>query len=324
MKATAWAPVNLALIKYWGKKDKDLNLPWNSSISVNLSSLYTITTVEFSKKYRRDTVIIDGEKKKNEVDRVIQHIERIRSQVDTEDRVKIVTRNNFPKGTGIASSASGFAALTLAATSALNLKLSEKDLSTLARLGSGSACRSIPSGFVEWKKGDKNNSYAKTIFSKDHWSIRIATIILDEQPKEISSTQGHLLALSNPFFKVRLKNINKKIIALKQAIKNKDFINFGKIIEQETLEMHAIMMTSNPPLLYFSGNTVFFIKKIFLLRKKRLPVFFTLDAGPNLHLFFLSKNEKQIKKVLDEDKNIKKYYISEVATGAHLVSDHLF
>lgn len=324
MKATAWAPVNLALIKYWGKRDKDLNLPCNISISVNLSSLYTITTVDFSRKYVRDIVIIDGEKNKKEIYRVIQHIERIRLLGDTKDKVKIVSQNNFPKGTGIASSASGFAALTLAATSALNLKLSQKELSLLARLGSGSACRSIPSGFVEWKKGDKNNSYGKTIFSKNYWMIKVATIILDEQPKEISSTQGHLLATSNPFFKVRLKNINKKIIALKQTIKNKDFINFGKIIEQEALEIHAIMITSNPPLVYFSGKTISLIKKVFQLRKKGLPIFFTLDAGPNPHLFFLSKNEKQIKKVLDEDKNIKRYYISKVADGAQLISDHLF
>lgn len=324
MKKTAWAPVNIALIKYWGKKDKKLNLPYNSSISVNLSNLYTITTVEFSQKYKENEVLINGERDDKETQRVINHIERIKELKKTKMKAKIVSQNNFPKGVGIASSASGFAALTLGATSALCLSLNQRKLSILARLGSGSACRSIPSGFVEWQAGDNNHSFAKTIFPQDYWSIKIATLIFETQPKEVSSSQGHLLAETSPFFKSRLENINRKINNLKKAIEKRNFVKFGEIIEQEALELYAIMLTSNPPLIYWEGETLAFVKKIFWLRKNGFFVFFTIDAGPNIHLFYLKKDEDKLKKILDEDKNIKEYFLNSVGRGAYLTNHHLF
>lgn len=324
MKATAWAPVNIALIKYWGKRDKDLNLPYNSSISVNLSDLYTLTTVEFSKKYKQDEVLINGEKKEDEVKRVIKHINRIRSLAKMNDKAKIFSKNNFPKAAGIASSASGFAGLTLAATSALNLNLSKRELSLLARLGSGSACRSIPSGFVEWREGDNDHSFARTIFAKDYWRIKIATIIFDNQKKEVSSSQGHLLAPTSPFFKIRLQNIKKKTADLKKAIKQKNFIKFGEIVEQEALEMHAIMLTSKPSLIYWNDKTITMIKKIFWLRKNGLNIFFTIDAGPNIHIFYLAKDEKKLKEILNNEKIIFNYYLSRVEEGAKITNNHLF
>lgn len=324
MKKTAWAPVNIALIKYWGKKNKEFNLPYNSSISVNLSHLYTVTTVDFSCHYQKDEVLINGKREEKESQRVIKHIDRIRLLARKKIRVKVVSQNNFPKGVGIASSASGFAALTLAATSALGLNFNQKKLSLLARLGSGSACRSIPSGFVEWKTGDKNNSFAKTIFSKDHWLIKVATIVLETRMKEVSSSEGHLLAPKSLFFKTRLKNINNRINDLKKAILKKNFIEFGRIIEQEALEMHAIMLTSQPPLIYWNEKTIAFLKKIFWLRKNGLLIFFTIDAGPNIHLFYLPKDEKKLIKIFKEDKNISQYFLSSVAKGTYLINDHLF
>src|SRR3982074_336513 len=143
MKATALAPSNIAFIKYWGKKDEDLRLPENGSISMNLSNLLTTTTVEFDPNYKDDEIFIN-----DDLDylmarkRVIAHLDRIRSKAKIKDKAKVVSKNNFPSGTGLSSSASGFAALTVAAASAAGLKLSEKELSVLARLGSGSACRS--------------------------------------------------------------------------------------------------------------------------------------------------------------------------------------
>src|SRR3989344_1854780 len=150
MKATAVAPSNIAFIKYWGRKDEVLRLPENGSISLNLSNLLTMTTVEFSEKYNEDSVIYNGKQEELVGNRAIKHVERIRQKAKIKLKVKVVTQSNFPPGVGLSSSASGFAALTLAGTKAAGLTLSEKELSILARQGSGSACRSIPDGFVEW------------------------------------------------------------------------------------------------------------------------------------------------------------------------------
>src|SRR3989344_8520297 len=150
MKAKAVAPSNIAFVKYWGRKDETLRLPENGSISMNLSGLQTTTIVEFSDKLEEDEIIINGVKEDLENNRAVKHLDRVRGLANIKTKAKVVTENNFPTGTGLSSSASGFAALTLAAAVAAGLKLSEKELSILARQGSGSACRSIPDGFVEW------------------------------------------------------------------------------------------------------------------------------------------------------------------------------
>jgi diphosphomevalonate decarboxylase len=325
MKKTAWAPVNLALIKYWGRINDKLRLPANSSLSVNLSNLFTITTVEFSPAYKRDEVIIDGEKKEKAVERVRQHLDLIRKLSGKNFFAKVISQNNFPKGTGIASSASGFAALTLAATKALNLNLSEKELSIIARLGSGSASRSIPDGFVEWKKGDKSeDSFSYSVFSQNHWpQLRIATLILETKEKKVSSTEGHRLAPTSPFFNRRIKLIDKKIKQLKESIKKRNFQLFGSIIEQEALEMHAIMLTSQSPLMYWSTATLDLMKRVWHLRQSGVKIYFTLDAGPNLHLFYLENESENVVKRLKHRK-INRIVINKIARGARLVNNQLF
>ena len=148
MKATAIAPSNIAFIKYWGKKDEDLKIPENGSISMNLSNLLTTTTVEFNSEFKEDSILVNNKVDVKETNKVIKHLDLIRKKANIFLKVKVVSKNNFPDGTGLSSSASGFAALTLAATKAIGLDLNEKELSSLARQGSGSACRSIPDGFV--------------------------------------------------------------------------------------------------------------------------------------------------------------------------------
>ncbi|MCG2691595.1 diphosphomevalonate decarboxylase [Microgenomates group bacterium] len=191
MKATAFAPVNVALIKYWGKRDEKLRLPVNSSLSVNLTKMGTVTTVEWIKGLKQDGAD----------ERMIRHLDRIRGLAQINLSAKVVTENNFPAGAGLSSSASGLAALTLAGTAAAGLKLNEKELSRLARLGSGSACRSIPDGWVEWVRGNDQTSYAKTIFPADYWDLRVLVVILSQQEKKVSSTDGQALAKTSAFFK---------------------------------------------------------------------------------------------------------------------------
>ncbi|MBI4999258.1 diphosphomevalonate decarboxylase [Candidatus Gottesmanbacteria bacterium] len=331
MKATAVAPANIAFIKYWGKKDPSINLPFNDSISMNLSRCLTTTTVEFSQKYKqsfssnkRDEVYIRDEGKRA-TQRVVDHLERIRKLGKSRLRAKVVSFNSFPSGVGIASSASGFAALTLAATVALGLKLSERQLSILARLGSGSACRSVPDGFVEWKKGESSQtSYALSLAPEDFWDLRDIVVIVSLKKKKTSSLSGHAAALTSPYFKERLKNLPKRILKVKEAIESKDICLLGETSEEEAIDLHIIAMTSKPPIFYWEGKTLEIIKRVKEWREEGLAVYFTIDAGPNVHLICQGKDEEKVLKKLKEIKGIKQIIINKPAVGVRLVKEHLF
>ncbi len=319
MKATAIAPSNIAFIKYWGKKDEELKLPENGSISMNLSNLLTTTTVEFSPEFKEDLVIINGKSNSKQSSRVLEQLNLIRKKVNMFQKAKVVSVNNFPDGTGLSSSASGFAALTLAATKASGLNLNEKELSILARQGSGSACRSIPDGFVEWI-----GEGAKSIYPPEHWKICDVVAIVSTDKKETSSTDGQKFASSSPFFQTRLKNINEKIIRFKKALEAKSFTEFGKIIEEEALELHAIMLTSTPSLIYLrpaSLELMMFVKK---WRTEGLEVYFTLNTGQDIHLIVEEKNSEALTKKLKNIKTVKNIIINKPSIGARLTEKHLF
>nr|MBP8591486.1 diphosphomevalonate decarboxylase [Candidatus Shapirobacteria bacterium] len=190
-KATAKAPSNIAFIKYWGRKDEKLRLPANDSLSMNLSNVFTITTVEFSPLLKNDRVEMVGGINEEGEERIIAHLDRVRRRAGTTLSARVRTKNNFPPGTGIASSASGFAALTLAATTAAGLKLSRRELSILTRQGSGSACRSIPDGFVEWKAGSSSQtSYAYSLFPPSWWQMSDIIATCGETSKKITYSEG--------------------------------------------------------------------------------------------------------------------------------------
>jgi diphosphomevalonate decarboxylase len=325
MKATAIAPSNIAFIKYWGKKDEELRLPSNGSVSVNLSGLKTTTTVEFSKDFIQDLIIIDGKQDTKKEVRVIYHLDRIRKLAGFKHKAKVISKNNFPIASGLASSASGFAALTVASVYAAGLSLSEKELTVLARTGSGSACRSIPDGFVEWFEGkDNNSSYAVSIFPPEYWDINIVSVLITKKEKDISSSKGQELAKTSPFFSARLDKIAAKIIKLKQLIKRKDFVKFGELIEEEALELHAITMTSTPSILYLQPETIKIINLIWEWRRKGLLVYFTIDAGPNLHLICQKTDLNKLLGKLKPIKGIKKLIVSNPSIGTKLTNNHLF
>lgn len=229
MKATAMAPANIALIKYWGKKDEKLRLPLNSSISINLSEIFTCTTVEYADDLAEDLFLLDQKViQGKERERVVVHLNNIRKLAGIKLKARVESKNNFPKGTGLASSASGFAALTLASAKAAGLDLSEKQLSVLARIGSGSACRSISSGFVEWKQGvSHSSSYAYSLYPPEYWDVADVVAVVGEVNKSVPSTQGQTLAQSSPFLEVRLSGMVQKLAELKLALKHKDFTKIG-------------------------------------------------------------------------------------------------
>lgn len=321
MKATAKAPANIAFIKYWGKRNAKLRLPMNSSISMNLTEIFTITSVEFNHKLKEDLVRIDGKViSDEEKERVVKHLNRVRRLAKFRLKAKVESHNNFPKGTGLASSASGFAALTLAASKAAGLNLTEKQLSILSRIGSGSACRSVPSGFVEWKVGNTNeSSYARPLHPPDYWGICDVIVIVGRKSKKVGSTEGHALIESSPFFKTRLSGMKKKVDEIKTAMKEKDFSKFGEILEEEAINMHLIMMTSKPALYYWTPETLKIMLKVIEWRDQGLESYFTIDAGPNVHIICQKQNVDKIKARLAKLVGIKQVIINYPAEGARIL-----
>lgn len=325
MKVSAVAPSNIAFSKYWGRKDEKLRLAENGSISMCTSNLLTTTTIEFSENYRHDEVIINSEKRTSEVSRVIQHLDRIRELAKIKLFAKVVSENNFPTATGLSSSASSFAALTVAAVKAAGLDLNEKELSILARLGSGSACRSIPSGFVEWLDGDTSeSSFAKSIFPPNHWEIADVVAVVSEGRKEISTSKAHQSAASSIFLPLRVSKMKQKNKKLKELIQKKDFTRFGELIEAEALELHAIMITQSPPLIYLLPNTILLFKLVHFWRKEGLEVYFTINTGQDVHLIIAQKDINKLKKKLKEIPEIKSIIVNYPSQGARVIDTHLF
>ena len=325
MKATAVAPSNIAFIKYWGKKDEILRLPENGSISMSLSNLLTVTTVEFNANYKEDVIIINNQKEENQGNRVIKHLDRIRKIAKINYKAKVVTKNNFPAGTGLSSSASGLAALTVAAVKAAGLDLSEKELSILARLGSGSACRSIPNGFVEWLGGDTNEtSFAVSLYPANYWDIADVVAIVSKDKKEVSTTEGQKLAPSSPFFSIRLARIKEKINLIKKYMKEKNFRAFGELVEQEALELHAVMLTSTPSLIYWLPGTLKVIHAVKKWRWDGLQVYFTINTGQDIHLICQKKDVEKVVKKLEEIFDVQNTIVNYPSNGAHIISENLF
>lgn len=325
MKATALAYSNIAFIKYWGKSDLQLRLPLNSSISMNLSNLQTTTTVEFSLELKNDDIAIDGKKNAKAQQRIIAHLDRFRKLANTNEFSKVVSVNNFPSSTGLSSSASGFAALTLAAANALSLNLPEKELSVLARLGSGSASRSIPRGFVEWIKGEnQDSSYAYSLFPENHWNIVDIVVIVSNDKKQTPTSAAQNFVFTSPFINARLDRIDKKIKELKNIISEKNFENFGELIESESLEFHAIIMTQNPSFIYLYPETLNLMHAVRKWRQDGLPVYFTINTGHNIHLICEQKNKDNVLRKLKQLKFINKTIINYPAGPAKLINKHLF
>jgi diphosphomevalonate decarboxylase len=322
MKITAKAPANIAFIKYWGKRNEKLRIPANSSISMNLSNAFSITSVDFDSKFKEDVIKIDGiVSVGSEKDRVVTQLDLIRKISGKSRYAEVVSDNNFPKASGIASSASGFAALTLAASLSAGLKLSKKDLSILARLGSGSACRSIPDGFVEWKEGSvSKDSYACSLYPADYWNICDAIAIIGQTSKKVSSTEGHMLAQSSPFYRTRILGMLSKVREIKLALKNKDFTKFGEILEAEAINMHTVMMTSNPALYYWLPKTLEIILNVGDWRKKGIEAYFTIDAGPNVHIICEEKNANKLESNLSKLGNVKEILVNRPAVGARVIN----
>lgn len=320
MKAKVWAPVNIALIKYWGKEDEELRIPANANLSVCLKNLGTETELEWVRNLKEDMVMIDGKMAKGrERERVVKQLDRIRKMAEIKLRARVVSKNNFPKSTGLSSSASGMAALSLSGCKSAGLDLSEKELSILARKASGSACRSIPDGWVEWVKGkDDKSSYAKKIFPVDWWDLRVLVVILSKDKKRISTTKGHKLAKTSLFYEKRMKRIRKDLRCVKEYIKKRDFEKFGEMLETESMSIHGVMLTSKPSLIYWLPETVRVMYEIRDWRRKGLESYFTVNTGQNVFVFCEPENEDRLVKKLGKVEGVLEVKRDRIGGGVRI------
>ena len=287
MKAAARARANIALVKYWGKADGGpLNIPAVGSISITLDALWSDTEVHFDGSLSADELTLNGRRRSEQLDRVRRCLDLLRARAGVERAARVTSRNNFPTGAGLASSASGYAALTAAAAVALNLKLAARELSIVARQGSGSAARSIFGGFVEMHAGtrpDGADSYAEPLAPPEAWPLELVVAVTAREEKEVSSSAGMTRSTAtSPYFPAWVAGNPVDLSQAREAILHRDFESLAEVAERNCLAMHGAAMAARPPLLYWNAATVACIEAVRALRRAGVPVFFTIDAGPQL------------------------------------------
>lgn len=305
MKKTARAHTNIALIKYWGKADADLRLPLMSSLSMTLDAFYSDTTIEASKQ---NQFYLNGVKQTDQAaKRVFAYLKRLQTKFGVAGNLKISSTNHVPTAAGLASSSSAFAALATSFCAFYEIDANKTDLSRLARIGSGSASRSIFGGFAIWQKGhDDASSYAYALDERPAMDLHLLAVELNQKPKKLSSTSGMKAAQSSPFFKPWLARNDQELKEMIQAIKTNDFTKLGSLAELNANEMHAINLTAQPGFTYFEPNTIRAIKLVEELRHQGIECYYTIDAGPNVKILTPLKNVKEIQKVfLSEFSNVK-------------------
>lgn len=288
MKATAMAHPNIALIKYWGKRHHGLNLPATGSYSLTLAPICTHTTVIWGQEH--DSLRLNGHDVSGRpLARIQQFLDILRADHPHLGGAEVQSSNDFPTAAGLASSASAFAALALAATTAAGLERDDRALSILARRGSGSAARSIFGGFVRMHPGiedDGSDAYAESRYDADHWDLRVLFALTAEGEKEISSTVGmNQTVQTSPYFDAWCHSVPAALHAMDEAVGNRDFGQIAELAEASALQMHASAIAAVPGVLYWKPATVALIHAVRQLRAQGYPVFFTIDAGPHVKVF---------------------------------------
>ncbi len=319
--ATARAHPNIAFIKYWGNRDNQLNLPQNSSLSMNLDGLYAETTVVWRGDLNTDVLTLnDHVESGSSLERVSAHLDTLRHRLAISERAEVRSHNNFPIGAGIASSAAAFAALTVAAAAAAGVSLSERELTTFARIGSGSASRSVPTGYVEWLAGsDHDSSYAHSIAAPDHWALVDVIAVVSSAHKNVGSKLGHRSADTSDLQEARVAGAADRLARCKQAILDRDFTTFAEVVEHDSNLMHAIMMTSRPPLFYWQPTSLTVMEQVRQWRAEGLRVCYTLDAGPNVHCICVREDANEVSSRLKTLSGLLDIRTAAVGGGAEVV-----
>jgi diphosphomevalonate decarboxylase len=283
-ETTARANVNVALIKYWGKRDATLNLPATGSISLTLDGLWVEASCQFGSE--SDDCTIDGRPPSDD-DRakILGFVDLVRAEAGIEARARIRTTSGVPAGIGLASSAAAFAALAAATSRAAGLRLEPPALSALARRGSGSAARSIFGGFVEWHRGERpdgRDSIAAPLRAAGDWDVRVVVAVTSEARKAVSSRAGMQRAAASPFYPAWVETAARDLDEARRAIAARDLDALGLVAEHSALKMHAVGFAARPPLVYWRGATIECLHRVWALRAEGTPGYVTIDAGPQV------------------------------------------
>lgn len=286
---------NIALIKYWGKRSESLRLPTNGSLSLTLDGLFTETGLSYTDQ-PADSLRLNGETVAGPMlQRVAAFLQLVRTRYGLRQFAAVESRNHFPTGAGLASSASAFAALALAATAAAGLELDPRELSILARLGSGSACRSICPGFAEWHAGvaaDGSDSFAEAL--DIDWAPNMAVLILNPAPKPLGSADGMARTVAtSPLYAGWFDAVRQDLREIHLALRARDLEAVGTIMERNALTMHASALAARPAVLYWQPETLALMQHVWALRQAGHACWFTIDAGPNLKVLLPPDAETQ-------------------------------
>lgn len=295
--ATATAHANIALVKYWGKKDPRLRLPYTPSISMTVDQLYTTTYFQVLPQGSKPVFLLGGEKAPDRAaERVFSYVRRLQRRFGLTGSFLIESVNHVPISAGLASSSSAFAALAGAFAGAYELDVDRRELSRMARLGSGSASRSVYGGFAQWLTGDDSeSSYAIPIDEHPSMDLRLLAVQVDVSPKSVSSTEGmRRVVETSPYFPVWVEQTTKACDEMRTAIRNADFTAIGEIAQQNALDMHALNLTARPGFTYFQPDTLRGMRLVEELRSEGVECYFTMDAGSNLKVLVQSVNERTV------------------------------
>lgn len=323
LTAVARAHSNIALVKYWGKRDTALNTPATGSISVTLDALATDTRVSFDPSLSADEFQLND--RLEPASRVSALLDVVRSQAGLTLHARVNSTNDFPSSAGLASSASGFAALALAASRAAGLALTPRELSVLARRGSGSAARSVFGGYVEMHAGTAASgvdSFAEQLLPGADWPLSVVVAITEPQPKPVSSTAGMLgSATTSPFYPGWLETADRDLDTVRHAIMERDFRTLGEEAEHSCLKLHSLMLTTRPALIYWNAGTMAAMHRVIRLREEGLPAYFTIDAGPQVKALCAPEDASAVAAELGAVPGVRQVRISALGPAAHLVDD---
>ncbi len=321
MKATARAYAIQGLIKYHGLRNPRLRIPYHDSISVCIKSLPTVTTVESDDRYHSDIVRLDGRiPTKTELRRVEAVLDPLRKARLESSFLRIESRNPLVDGKGLGFSASGFAALGLAASTALGVDIGFRELSQLVRLGAGSAARSLVGGFSIWYANKGGRSYAEQLASPD--SVKLRTVIVPA-PSSLKTDRAHEDSVKSPFYKPRLRYLPSRLRKMRQAISRGDVRAVCELAEEDTLNLHAITMTGREGMVLFSPLSIKIINEVRRLREEEgVPAWFSLDTGPSV---FANTTREALPKVR---RSLSAFsdgiIVSSPGGSAQLIDKHLF
>jgi diphosphomevalonate decarboxylase len=321
MRATAIAHPNVALIKYWGKTDTALNLPAVGSLSVTLGALCTETTVEFDAALKQDMLVLDGCEQPLEQGRLQACLNAFRALADCDEHATVTSHNDFPTGAGLASSASGYAAIVTAAAAALGIDRQEfgSQLSDIARIGSGSAPRSLFGGIVLLSL-DGSGTSCRQLTTPDEWPLSVVVAVTTEAKKDITSRDGMAQSrFTSPFYAAWIRGHADNLDSGVRHVRERDFSALAELSEHNCLKMHSVMMTTRPPLMYWSPVTLACMQKIRELRADGIPVFFTVDAGPQVKAVCLPEALATVTTALHEVPGVLRIIAGELGEGARVV-----